>query len=63
VNIALTPNPEKPEEKIIAATFPSINGLFCPDLRSPRVFGCGIQEVCRSRKPLCGLDPEKNAHF
>jgi hypothetical protein len=43
--------------------FPSINGPFCPDLRSPRVSGCGIQGRMPHRKSLCGLDPDKNCSF
>jgi hypothetical protein len=41
----------------------SINGPFCPDLRSPRVFGCGVQGVRLTVNPCAALIWTKIAHL
>ncbi len=37
--------------------------LFDPDLRSPRVSGCGIQGVCLTENPCAALIRTKIAHL
>jgi hypothetical protein len=39
---------------------PSINGLFCAGLRSPRVSGCGVHKVRLAANPCAALPSENN---
>ena len=43
--------------------FPSRNGSFSAERRSPRVSACGVPMCTPQRKPLCGLAQRKNPSF
>jgi hypothetical protein len=39
--------------------FPSRNGSFSAERRSPRISACGVPTCTPQRKPLCGLAQRK----